>query len=132
MDKLEEQRQILDADWRVAEQKEVVREAQTDLDDLIDAKPEKHAVDQLEQQLTVAKEKLKLALLIDGDVNNAKEHLAHQKAEMKLRKEILSTLLVHYVANHRVQSIEVDQQNHQINITAKVGKKISEQMELPL
>lgn len=132
MDKLEAQQQIVDADWRVAEQKEVVKEAQVDLDDLIDAKPEKHAVDDLEQKLEVAKETLKRALLADGEVNDAKEVLAKQKSELKLRREILSTLLVHYVADNKVQSIEVDQQNRQIKVTAKIGKKIDEQLELPL
>ncbi len=130
--KTESQQQIVDQDWLVQEQKESVKETQKDLDDLIDSKPEKQTVDRLEDQLRIAKEDLKRAELNDSQIVETKEILANQKTELKIRRSVLSTLLVHYVAEHKVQSIEIEESNREIKVNAKIGKRLKEQMELPL
>lgn len=130
--KQELQSQIVDQIHKVEQQVRKVSTVSEMIEDEEVGMSEREEVDTLTAQLDAAKEKLKLALLGNEAVNNLKEDLAEEKRELKFRRDVLSSLLVRYSADNRVKSIEVDQENHEIKLTGKIGKKIKEQMELPL
>lgn len=127
-----DQEEIVGQDWFVHEQAEKVRETNRDLKSLIEDLEEKKLIDRLTEELEHAKENLRIYIISDKDIVSTKEILASEKTELKIRRSILSDLLVQYAANHKVQSIEVQGENHMISLTGKIGKMIKEQLELPL
>lgn len=126
--------QINDADWKVAEQKSRVKTAVEIVEDLKEAMPEFKAMEAAEKAWEAAKEKFRLASLSHGDLNNQKEIVAKEKRELKFRREVLSSLIVRYMADYRVQSIEAHDAPRKLVVSAKIGRKIKkdEQTELPL
>lgn len=123
---------IVDQDWQVAQQKQEVKTAQEMYDDEVESLPAYKAVERLTEELTNAKTRLDQEKLNSPEVQTAADKLAEEKGELKMRGEILSGLLVQYTINHRVRSILVQDENHVINLTAKIGRKLKEQLELPL
>lgn len=126
--------QINDADWKVAEQKGKVRVAEELRDEMIEAMPEFKAMEEAEKAHTAAKERFRIACLRNGDLNNQKEIVAKEKRELKWRREIISQLIVRYMADYRVQSVEAHDAPRKLVVTARIGRKLrkNEQGELPL
>ena len=126
--------QINDADWKVAEQKNKVRVAEELRDDMIEAMPEFKALEAAEKAHEAAKERFRIASLGNGKLNNQKEIVAQEKRELKFRREIISQLIVRYMADYRVQSLEAHDAPRKLVVTAKIGRKLrkNEQGELPL
>ena len=123
---------INDQDWKVAEQKQAVKTAGEMYADEVEALPAFKEVERLTEQLTNAKTKLDQEKLNSPEVQTAADKLAEEKGELKIRSDYLSSLLVQYSAGHKVRTIIVDEENHEIKLTAKIGRKLKEQMELPL
>lgn len=124
---------INDADWKMAEQKGKVRVAEEIAQDELESMPEWKAYDEAEKAFATAKEKLRVATLGNGKLNNQREKVHQEKLELKSRREILSGLLVRYAADYRVQSVEVDDANRVIVLSGRIGRKLKRnQSELPL
>lgn len=126
------QRQIIDADWRVDEQETLVKARREAIQSEIEAMPEFKAVDDAANALDIARRKLDIAKLQNGDLNRMKEKLHEESQELKIRRDTVSHMLFHYTAEYRVKTIEVDGDNREIKIQAKIGKKLKHQMELPI
>lgn len=124
---------INDADWKVAEQKGNVRVAEEMADDELQSMPEWKAYDEAEKAFATAKEKLRIATLGNGKLNNMKEKVHQEKVELKARKDVLSGLLVRYAADYRVQSVEMDDAPRMIVLSGRIGRKLKQhQTEMPL
>jgi hypothetical protein len=124
---------INDADWKMAEQKGKVRVAEEIAQDELESMAEWKAYDEAEKAFATAKEKLRVATLGNGKLNNQREKVHQEKLELKSRREILSGLLVRYAADYRVQSVEVDDANRVIVLSGRIGRKLKRnQSELPL
>ena len=126
--------QINDADWKVAEQKNKVGTVEGMVQDEIEAMPSFKEMEAAQKAFDAAKEKFRIACLSNGDLNNMKEDLAREKRELKFRREIISQLIVRYMADYRVQSVEAHDAPRKLVVTAKIGRKLrkNEQGELPL
>lgn len=126
--------QINDADWKVAEQKNKVKTAEDIRDEMIEAMPEFKALEAAEKAHEAAKERFRIASLGNGKLNNQKEIVAQEKRELKFRREIISQLIVRYMADYRVQSVEAHDAPRKLVVTARIGRKLrkNEQGELPL
>lgn len=124
--------QINDADYKIAEQKQEVKTVEEMVQDELESMPEWKTFDEAAKAFETAKEKLRIACLSNGDLNNHKEELAQAKKELKFRQSVRSSLLVRYAVDYRLQSAEIDHQNREIILSARVGKKLKEQVELPL
>jgi len=126
--------QINDADWKVAEQKTKVGTVEGMVQDEIEAMPSFKAMEAAQKEFDAAKERFRIACLSNGDLNNMKEDLAREKRELKFRREIISQLIVRYMADYRVQSVEAHDAPRKLVVTAKIGRKLrkNEQGELPL
>lgn len=124
---------INDADWKMAEQKAKVRTAEEIATDELESMAEWKIYDEAEKAFAQAKEKLRIATLGNGKLNNQRERVHQEKLELKSRKDILSSLLVRYAADYRVQSVEVDDANRVIVLSGRIGRKLKRnQSELPL
>lgn len=123
---------INDQDWKVAEQKQNVKVANEIYTDEVEALPAFKEVDRLSKELENAKTRLDQEKLNSPEVQSAADKLAEEKSELKIRSDYLSALLVQYSAGHKVRTIIVDDENHEIKLSAKIGRKLKEQMELPL
>lgn len=124
---------INDADWKMAEQKGKVRIAEEIANDELESMPEWKIFDDAKKAFEIAKEKLRVATLGNGKLNNQKEKVHQEKQELASRRSILSSLLVRYAADYRVQSVEVDDANRVIVLSGRIGKKLKRnQSELPL
>ena len=126
--------QINDADWKVAEQKGKVRVAEDMVEEMKEKMPEFKAMEEAEKAHEAAKERFRIACLSNGDLNNQKEIVAQEKRELKFRREIISQLIVRYMADYRVQSVEAHDAPRKLVVTARIGRKLrkNEQGELPL
>lgn len=126
--------QINDADWKVAEQKTKVRVAEDMRDDMIEAMPEFKTMEAAQKAHDAAKERFRIACLSNGDLNNQKEVVAQEKKDLKWRREIMSQLIVRYMADYRVMSVEAHDAPRVLVVTGKIGRKLrkNEQGELPL
>ena len=126
--------QINDADWKVAEQKGKVRVAEEMAQDMIEAMPEFKQMEEAQKAYEGAKERFRIACLRNGDLNNQKEIIAQEKRELKWRREIISQLIIRYMADYRVQSVEAHDAPRKLVVTARIGRKLKkqEQGELPL
>lgn len=124
---------INDADWKLAEQKAKVRTAEEIANDELESMAEWIAYDKAQKEFAVAKEKLRIATLGNGKLNNQREKVHQEKVELASRKAIMSGLLVRYAADYRVQSVEVDDANRVIVLSGRIGRKLKRnQSELPL
>ena len=124
---------INDADWKVAEQKGNVRVAEEMSEDELQSMAEWKAYDEAEKAFATAKEKLRIATLGNGKLNNMKEKVHQEKVELKARKDVLSGLLVRYAADYRVQSVEMDDAPRMIVLSGRIGRKLKQhQTEMPL
>lgn len=125
---------INDADWKVAEQKNKVKTAEDMRDDMIEAMPEFKVMEAAQKAHDVAKERFRIACLSNGDLNNQKETVAQEKKELKFRRDIISQLIVRYIADYRVMSVEAHDAPRVLVVTGKIGRKLkkNEQGELPL
>lgn len=124
---------INDADWKMSEQKGKVRIAEEIATDELESMAEWKTFDEAKKAFEIAKEKLRVATLGNGKLNNQREKVHQEKTELKFRKEVLSSLLVRYAADYRVQSVEVDDANRVIVLSGRIGKKLKRnQSELPL
>ncbi len=130
--KLEQQDQIQDADWKLAEQKQNVGKLREMIADEIESMPAAQEVKRLVDELERVRKQLETDLLGNRQVNDLKDRLASENSELKARRVILSGLIVQYIAAFRVRSVEVDKENRELIVTGKLGRKIKEQMELPL
>ncbi len=124
--------QINTADYNIAEQKQNVKTVEEMVQDELESMPEWKAFDEAAKAFETAKEKLRVATLGNGDLNNHKEELAREKRELKFRQDVRSSLLVRYAIDYRLQSAEIDHQNREIVLSARIGKKLKQQVELPL
>ena len=124
---------INDADWKLAEQKGKVQVAEEIANDELESMPEWKAFDEAERAFATAKEKLRIATLGNGKLNNQREKVHQEKTELKARRDILSGLLVRYAADYRVQSVSVDETPRMIVLSGRIGRKLKrDQSELPL
>jgi len=125
---------INDADWKVAEQKNKVKTAEGMVQDEIEAMPTFKDMEAAQKAYEGAKERFRIACLSNGDLNNMKETVAHEKRELKHRREIISQLIVRYMADYRVMSVEAHDAPRVLVVTGKIGRKLrkNEQGELPL
>lgn len=125
--------QINDQDWKVAQQKSNVKTTEEMVTDEIEAMPTFKDMEAAQKAFDAAKERFRIACLGNGDLNNMKDKLAHEKRELKERREILSSLIVRYMADYRVQSVEAHDAPRKLVVTARIGGKLKkDQMELPL
>ena len=125
--------QINTADYNIAEQKQSVKTVEEMVQDELESMPEWKTFDEARKAFETAKEKLRIATLGNGKLNNQREKVHQEKTELKSRREILSGLLVRYAADYRVQSVEVDDANRVIVLSGRIGKKLKRnQSELPL
>lgn len=124
---------INDADWKVAEAKGKVQVAEEIATDELESMQEWKAYDEAEKAFAIAKEKLRVATLGNGKLNNQREKVHQEKLELKVRKDVLSSLLVRYAADYRVQSVDVDDTPRMIVLSGRIGRKLKRnQSELPL
>lgn len=124
---------INDADWKMAEQKNKVTTTKEIAADELESMPEWKIFDDAQKAYELEKEKLRIATLGNGKYNNQKERVHQEEVELKSRREILSSLLVRYAADYRVQSVEVDDTNRVIVLSGRIGRKLKRnQSELPL
>jgi len=125
---------INDADWKVAEQKNKVKTSEGMRDDMIEAMPTFKDMEAAQKAYEAAKERFRIACLSNGDLNNMKETVAQEKRELKFRREIISQLIVRYMADYRLTSIEAHDAPRVLVVTGKIGRKLkkNEQGELPL
>lgn len=125
--------QINDQDWKVAQQKSNVKTTEEMVTDEIESMPEFKLMEEAQKTFDAAKERFRIASLGNGKLNNLKDSLAHEKRELKERREILSSLIVRYMADYRVQSVEAHDAPRKLVVTARIGGKLKkDQMELPL
>lgn len=124
---------IVNADCDVAEKRNELKTIAGTLSDQISALPEHNAVLEAKSALEAAKKKLNAAILKDEEIQDNFERHADAKKSVQSAEGVLSGLLVLYSAHHKVRSIEMDDKEyHEIVIKAKVGRKIKQQLELPL
>ncbi len=131
-DKLELQNQISDADWKVAEAKANKKTAADMVADHVEAMTEYKEVAQLKEQLEKARERLNEAKLRDETLESLLETLTEKTNDFNYQKLILSGLCIQYVSLHRVRSVEISQENREIKMVATIGRKLKQQVELPL
>jgi len=86
----------------------------------------------LEGQLEVAREELHRQEIGSAAINGIKDKLAEARRELKLAAGALSSLLIHFMADYRQRSLDVNQQHRAIDVSAKLGKALDKQEVLPL
>lgn len=123
LDVMSELREINNADWKLQQAKERQSEAKKDIDAIDEALPEYQAVER-------AKADLEAARLRSQELQDAKDHHASCKVETEIARSTLSELLLRYSVNHKVRTVEIDNDNRIIEIKAKVGRKVDVQLEL--
>lgn len=128
--------QIIKADHDYKNAKQTVRNVQEMIDDELAEMTSFQEFKKAEEALARAKENLRIASLSNANLNNLKEQLAEEKANRKLRKDVLSGLLVRYSADFRVRTIrtdeDIDDTYREIVLTGRIGRKQQEQVELAL
>ena len=116
-----------------------VMSAQTRVDNMvakiqkeIEALPEYGDLDEALEQVGRLREQLSIVVNRNSAINEMKENLATYRVKLKVAKSELSSLLVHYTAEHKEKSLIVNHEHRMIDITAKLGKPIDKQEILPL
>lgn len=84
------------------------------------------------QAVEAASEKLRIAKLGNRDLNNLLDTLAEARKEVRAINDALSSLLIHYATTHKQRSLNVLDEHREIDITAKIGKRLEQQEVLPL
>jgi len=86
----------------------------------------------LEGELEAARTLLKQQQAGSKALNDIKDNLATARRDLNDSRAILSQLLVHFVAKYQQRSVNLSYDFHEIDMTAKIGKKLEKQEVLPL
>lgn len=128
--------QIVKAKDRYDEAKQTVKNVEERIQDELDEMEAYKEFKAAEATLAQKKENLRIACLSNGELNNLKEQLAEEKAERKSRFQHLKSILWKYATDYSVRSVQLDpaldDENREIKLEGKLGRKLKEQGELPL
>jgi predicted RNase H-like nuclease (RuvC/YqgF family) len=115
--------------------KDQVKAAEEVLESIIQGWPEYAAVEELEQKLKEAKERLKQRKLADPRYLEQTERVAKVKREQKESKEILSDYLVGYFKKTGERQVLMNDANgdaREVILTGRLGKEVKYQTSLDL
>lgn len=128
--------QVVKANDRYREARQTVKNVEERIQDELDEMPAYKEFTDAEAVLAQKKENLRIACLSNGELNNLKEQLAEEKAERKTRFQHLKSILWKFAMDYGVRSVQLDpaldDENREIKLEGKLGRKLKEQGELPL
>lgn len=131
-DRFELARQIVDADMKREQLEEKVEKLKEAIKDEINSTDLGKAVHDMQIELNEKRKALQEQILGDSNLQKMKDNLTEYQTQLSVQTQIVSSLLVHWTAETRTRSIEVNDEMHIIHISARIGRKQREQMELPL
>lgn len=114
---------IRELDLRVFTNKGQLKALEEIVDDLRKGHTAYNEMLKAKQAFETAKEKLRVALLSDGDYNDAMENLASKKQEIADDKDTLSTYIVEYYAATHEKQVEIGEDGNarDIVVTGRLG-----------
>lgn len=130
--KLEMQGMIVEYQHALDREKTNLKNKTDEVAGLIEALPEHKDFAAASEAYDKAKEALELVISRNQEITAAKDSLTDLRQDVEDARDRLSSALLAYMVKHKVRSFEIDNQNHVIETRARIGKKLDNQMELPL